>query len=759
MSHSEQEGISIFLINMNDKLEGYVEHIIFRNEENGYTVFELGKEKEPICCTGILHNINEGEYLELTGSYIMHNIYGKQFKITNYIIKIPKEQQALERYLGSGAIKGIGAALASRIIKSFGEDTLHIIETEPERLAEIKGISEKKAKDIAAQIIEKSQFQSEMIFLSGYGISLNLCLKIHNKYHDRIYDILQDNPYKLAEEIEGIGFKIADSIALKAGIRLNSPYRIKSGFLYVLFLALGQGHMYLPKNILFARTAELLNISEDELDKHFMDLIIEKKIVVKKHEEQLSNELETIVYSYKNYYLELNTASMLKSLNVVKEEDYDFIHKIIDNIEKESNIRLDKLQKEAVEKAALNGVFILTGGPGTGKTTTINSMIRYFEALNMSILLAAPTGRAAKRMQEATGYESSTIHRMLELYGDPEDPEQKARFGRNKDNPLETDVIIIDETSMLDIFLMHALLEAVLPGTRIIFVGDINQLPSVGPGRVLNDMITSDQFAVVRLNKIFRQAAKSDIVVNAHLINAGKSIRLDNHSDDFFFLKRDDVRVIQKVVVSLVKEKLPKLLNMSSRDIQVLTPMRKGALGAINLNILLQKYINPYDASKPEYDNGHTVFRVGDKVMQIKNNYQLEWVINGKHDIPVKYGSGVFNGDMGYIKNVDKFLEIVTIEFDDSRISEYSFKQLDELELAYAITVHKAQGSEYPAIVMPLLSGPSMLMTRNLLYTAVTRAKSCVVLTGNPELVDTMIENETEDERYTSLQNRLLEFI
>lgn len=743
---------------MSDRLEGYVEHIIFRNEENGYTVFELGKGNDPICCVGILHSINEGEYLEMSGSYMIHNIYGKQFKISDYNIKIPKEQKALERYLGSGAIKGIGAALASRIIDRFGEDTLHIIEEEPERLSEIKGISDKKARDIAAQVVEKSQFQSEMIFLSGYGISLNLCLKIHNKYHEHIYDILQDNPYKLAEEIEGIGFKTADSIALKAGIRLNSPYRIKSGFLYMLSLALGQGHMYLPKDILFSDTAGLLNIDEEELDKHFMDLIIEKKIIVKQLEND-TGERVPIVYAYSNYYLELNTAAMLKSLNIVREEDYTFIHKIIDNIEGDSNIRLDELQREAVEKAAVSGIFILTGGPGTGKTTTINSMIRYFEALDMSILLAAPTGRAAKRMQETTGCEASTIHRMLELYGDPDDPEQKARFGRNKDNPLEADVIIIDETSMLDIFLMHALLEAVVPGTRMIFVGDVNQLPSVGPGRVLNDMIASGIFPVIRLNKIFRQAAKSDIVVNAHLINDGKDIRLDNQSEDFFFLERDDVRVVQKVVVSLVKEKLPRLLSLSSRDIQVLTPMRKGVLGCTMLNTLLQKYINEPDESKPEYDSGNTVFRTGDKVMQIKNNYQLEWVINGLYGIPVKRGTGVFNGDMGYIKKVDRFSEVIIVEFDDMRLVEYPFKQSDELELAYAITVHKAQGSEYSAVVMPLLSGPNMLLTRNLLYTAVTRAKNCVVLTGNPGIVGQMIKNESEDERYTTLETRLQELI
>lgn len=742
---------------MNDRLEGYVDHIVFRNDENGYTVLELGNSGKSTCCVGIFHTINEGEFLEVEGSYTLHNIYGEQFKIEHYNVKIPKEQKALERYLGSGAVKGIGAALAARIVKHFQDDTLRIMEEEPERLAEVKGISDRKARDIALQMAEKSQFQSDMIFLSGYGISLNLCLKIQKKYQERIYDILQENPYRLAEEIEGVGFKTADQIAAKSGIRKNSPHRIKSGFIYILNLALANGHMYLPKDILFTKTAQLLNLEEEEMDKHFMDLILEKKLVAKKKKEE-DGEEQVHVYNYANYYLELSTAAMLKDLNVVHEEDSSFIHEIIRGIEKKSKISLDELQRKAVEKAAVSGIFILTGGPGTGKTTTINTMIRYFEAMNLTILLAAPTGRAAKRMQEATGYEASTIHRMLELYGDPENAMEKgAHFGRNSENPLEADVIIIDETSMLDIFLMNSLLKAIVPGTRLVFVGDVNQLPSVGPGCVLSDMIKSGAFPVITLNKIFRQAALSDIVVNAHRINKGEDISLNNKSRDFFFLERNDVLVIQKIVVSLVRDKIPAYLGIDSREIQVLTPMRKGALGVENLNVLLQKYLNPYDSKKEEHEHGNTVFRTGDKVMQVKNNYQIDWEIQGKYGIAVQKGSGVFNGDMGIIKEVDNFNESMVVEFDDSRIASYSFKQLDELELAYVITVHKSQGSEYAAVVMPLLSGPKMLLSRNLLYTAVTRAKSCVVLSGSSNLLHAMIQNQREDERYTGLARRIEE--
>lgn len=742
---------------MTDKLEGYVEHIIFRNKENGYTVFELGTKSDNVCCVGILSGIDEGEYIELEGNYIFHNVYGEQFKISRYDAKIPREQKAFEKYLSSGAIKGIGAALAARIIKKFGDDARRVMEEEPERLAEVKGISRNKARDIAVQMEEKSQLQNEMIFLTQYGISLNLCLKIHQKYHGDIYDILQKNPYRLAEDIAGIGFKTADMIAARAGIRKDSPFRIKSGYLHVLNSALAQGSIFLPKKILDAETAALLEVDAEDLENCFTELVIEKKVIAKQSGFDEDGNKLINVYTYQNYYLEMSVAAKLRQLNVVAQEQEEFTGDIISNIERHSLISLDEMQKKAVETAAKYGICILTGGPGTGKTTTINSMIRYFEALDKTILLAAPTGRAAKRMKEATGYDASTIHRMLEQYGDPEDADDKVRFGRNTDNPLEADVIIIDETSMVDIFLMNSLLNAVVPGTKLIFVGDVNQLPSVGPGRVLQDMIDSEEFPVIRLNKIFRQAAKSDIVVNAHKINNGEHIKFTNSGSDFFFLERDNILVLQKVVVSLVLEKLPRFLKLDSREIQVLTPMRKGPLGVETLNPLLQKYVNPPSDEKKEYEYGSVIFRTGDKVMQIKNNYQLEWEVRGRYGIVSERGEGIFNGDTGIISGIDLFGETLTVEFDDMRSVEYSFKQLDELELAYAVTVHKSQGSEYPAVVMPVLTGPKMLFTRNLLYTAVTRAKNLVVLAGSSKMINAMIDNATDDGRYTSLKERISE--
>ncbi len=741
---------------MRDRLEGYVEHIIFRNTENGYTVFELSAKGDSICCVGALPSIDVGEYLKLDGTYTFHNVYGEQFKISSFSARIPEEQKALERYLASGAIKGIGAALAERIISSFGDDTLRIMEEEPERLAEVKGISKKKAMEIAVQMEEKSQLRNDMIFLSQFDISFNLCLKIHQKYHGEIYDILQYNPYKIAEDISGVGFKTADMIASRVGIRKNSPYRLKSGYLYVLNLALNEGHTYLPKDLLDRKTAAMLEVEEEELKDCFLELAIEKRLVSKQAIAEDGTPC-VFVYLYRTYYLELTIAAKLVRMNVISEQDELLVDKILETIEKNSEIRLEELQKEAVKTAAKHGITILTGGPGTGKTTTINAMIRFFEALGKEILLAAPTGRAAKRMQEATGYAASTIHRLLEPYGDPEEASEKVRFGRNADNPLEADVIIIDEASMVDIFLMSSLLDAVTEGTRFVFVGDINQLPSVGPGAVLQDMINSGRFSVIKLDKIFRQAALSDIVVNAHKINRGEHLEMKNNDGDFIFFERDNALVLQKVVVSLVKDKLPSYLKIKSRDIQVLTPMRKGALGVENLNALLQKYLNPPSPDKPEHEYGSVIFRTGDKVMQIKNNYQLEWEIRGRYGIPIDSGTGVFNGDVGTIVEISDFDETLSVEYDDMRIVEYAYKQLDELELAYAMTVHKAQGSEYAAIVMPILTGPGPLLTRNLLYTAVTRAKNCAALAGSSETINAMIDNEMQTVRYTSLKERIVE--
>ena len=740
---------------MSESITGYIDHIIFRNEDNGYTVMVLKgvSEEDELTCVGSFPVVTQGASVELEGNFTQHPVYGKQFQAVRLTEKMPEDALAMERYLGSGAIKGIGAALAGRIVRHFGDDTFQIVENEPERLSEVKGISEKKAREIAMQIAEKSDMRKAMMFLQKYGISLNLGAKIYQKYGDSVYSVLQENPYRLADDISGVGFKIADEIAYRIGIHTDSDYRIKSGMVYTLLQATGEGHVYLPKDELFQRAAELLGVDSSYMEKHLVDLAMERKIVQKEQGDQI------LIYPAQYYYLELNTARMLRELDIFCPEDEKIVERRIVQIEKETGTVLDEMQKKAVQEAAGHGLLILTGGPGTGKTTTINAIIRYFEGEGAEIRLAAPTGRAAKRMTEATGYEAQTIHRLLELSGMPEDDRegQPIHFERNAENPLETDVIIIDEMSMVDIHLIHSLLMAVTAGTRLILVGDENQLPSVGPGNVLRDIIRSGQFPVVELKKIFRQASESDIVVNAHKINKGEQVEINNKSRDFFFLKRYDADIIIRVVIALIQEKLPKYVEAKPFEIQVLTPMRKGLLGVERLNQILQRYLNPPDASKKEKEIGQGLFREGDKVMQVRNNYQLEWEIRGRYGIPIEKGIGVFNGDTGIIKTINEFAETAEVEFEDGRWAEYSFKQLDELELAYAVTIHKSQGSEYPAVIIPLLSGPRMLMNRNLLYTAVTRARKCVTVVGSEETFRDMIRNEKQQRRYSSLDQRIQE--
>ena len=740
---------------MSESITGYIDHIIFRNEDNGYTVMVLKgvSEEDELTCVGSFPVVTQGASVELEGNFTQHPVYGKQFQAVRLTEKMPEDALAMERYLGSGAIKGIGAALAGRIVRHFGDDTFQIVENEPERLSEVKGISEKKAREIAMQIAEKSDMRKAMMFLQKYGISLNLGAKIYQKYGDSVYSVLQENPYRLADDISGVGFKIADEIAYRIGIHTDSDYRIKSGMVYTLLQATGEGHVYLPKDELFQRAAELLGVDSSYMEKHLVDLAMDRKIVQKEQGDQI------LIYPAQYYYLELNTARMLRELDIFCPEDEKIVERRIVQIEKETGTVLDEMQKKAVQEAAGHGLLILTGGPGTGKTTTINAIIRYFEGEGAEIRLAAPTGRAAKRMTEATGYEAQTIHRLLELSGMPEDDRegQPIHFERNAENPLETDVIIIDEMSMVDIHLIHSLLMAVTAGTRLILVGDENQLPSVGPGNVLRDIIRSGQFPVVELKKIFRQASESDIVVNAHKINKGEQVEINNKSRDFFFLKRYDADIIIRVVIALIQEKLPKYVEAKPFEIQVLTPMRKGLLGVERLNQILQRYLNPPDASKKEKEIGQGLFREGDKVMQVRNNYQLEWEIRGRYGIPIEKGVGVFNGDTGIIKTINEFAETAEVEFEDGRWAEYSFKQLDELELAYAVTIHKSQGSEYPAVIIPLLSGPRMLMNRNLLYTAVTRARKCVTVVGSEETFREMIRNEKQQRRYSSLDQRIQE--
>jgi len=731
-----------------EKLAGYVEHIIYRNADNGYTVLNLVSGEEEITCVGIFSAIAEGENIEASGDYTDHPTYGKQFKVESFEEKAPEDEEAIERYLGSGAIRGIGLALAARIVRRFKADTFRIIEEEPERLAEVKGISERKAMEIADQVNEKRDLRQAMIFLQQYGITMNLAVKVYQQYGQEVYGIIRENPYRLADDIEGVGFRTADEIAVRVGIRMDSDFRIRSGILYVLLQASTEGHTYLPEEELTRRTGQLLEVGEEQIEKQYMDLAIERKIIMKQGENQ------TQIYAASFYYMEANTATMLKQLNVSYDVPDLEIEERVRRIEKQTGMELDEHQMTAVKEAVRNGLLIITGGPGTGKTTTINTIIKYFEMEGLDIFLAAPTGRAAKRMSETTGFEARTIHRMLELNGGVDGV---AGFERNEQNPLETDVVIIDEMSMVDISLMHALLKAVAVGTRLILVGDVNQLPSVGPGSVLRDIIRSHECNVVMLTKIFRQASTSDIIVNAHKINQGEEVTLDNKSMDFFFLKRYDADVIISVVLQLIKQKLPKFVDATPYDIQVLTPMRKGLLGVERLNGILQRYLNPPSPQKREKEHGDILFREGDKIMQTRNNYQLEWEIRTKYGLSVDKGTGVFNGDMGIVREINDFAETMTVEFDEGRMVEYPYKLLDELELAYAITIHKSQGSEYPAVVIPLLSGPSMLMNRNLLYTAVTRARKCVTLVGNEVTFAQMVQNTSQQKRYSGLCDRLKE--
>jgi len=732
-----------------ETISGYVDHIIFRNEENGYTVLVLVSDGEEVTCVGIFTDISEGENIECVGEFIKHSTYGEQFKTTSYEHKDPEDIVSIERYLGSGAVKGLGKALASRIVKKFKEDTFRIIEEEPERLAEIKGISQQKAMDIANQINERKDLRRAMIYLQKYGISTLMAVKIYKTYKQDVFKILKENPYKLSEDIGGIGFKTADLIASKIGIKPDSDFRVQSGVLYTLQQASLEGHTYLPFNELIEQSINVLNVSQEQIETNIMNLAIERKIVITD-----KNDDKQVFYA-PYYYMEANSARMLKGINDYYEVSEIELEKDLEEIQKKTKMTLDEAQKDAVRAAARNGLLVITGGPGTGKTTTINSIIQYFEMNGLDIFLAAPTGRAAKRMSETTGFEAKTIHRMLELNGGVEGT---TTFEKNSDNPLEADVIIIDEMSMVDINLMNALLKAIIPGqTRLILVGDVSQLPSVGPGSVLKDIIDSNCFKTVALTKIFRQASTSDIIVNAHKINAGEMVLLDNKSKDFFFLKRYEAEKIINVTLQLIIQKLPKYVDATSYDIQVLTPMRKGLLGVERLNGILQAYINPQSDKKSEKEHNGRIFREGDKVMQMKNNYQMEWEIKSKYGLAIDKGTGIFNGDVGKIERINEYTDTMTIIFDDNKTVEYPYKMLDELDLAYAITIHKSQGSEYPAIVIPLLTGPSMLMNRNLLYTAVTRAKKCVTIVGNDKTFDMMVKNVSQQKRYSGLIERLKE--
>ena len=733
-----------------ETINGFVEKVVYRNAENGYTVVNISVEGDDVVCTGYFSDITEGDQIIAEGSFVEHKQYGIQFTVASYEIKEPETSVAMEKYLGSGIIKGVGPALSAKIVKKFGDETFNIIEREPERLAEIKGITEKKAIEIGSQFEEKKEFRNAMIFLNQYGVSNALAMKIYKEYGIKVMKIVRENPYRLADDIAGVGFKTADEIALRMGFSPESSMRMKAGISFALSMAASNGHTYLLYEDLYEESKRLLGISEAEFENDIYELTIERKIVLK----EVKGERR--VYNNNLYYMELTVARKLLDLNAKSENNYKVMEAKVKEVEAKTGIKLGDLQRKAVYEAVESGLVIITGGPGTGKTTTINAIIKLFEMQNMEILLAAPTGRAAKRMTETTGMEAQTIHRLLELNGNPEEG-GSMRFERNEFNPLEADVIIIDEMSMVDIYLMYSLLKAVTVGTRLILVGDVNQLPSVGPGKVLKDIIGSEKFNVVRLSEIFRQAAESDIITNAHKINAGQSIRLDNKSKDFFMLSMNSSLQIQRALVSLIAEKLPPYVDATKYDIQVLTPSRKGELGVENLNKILQQYINPPAPSKREKQWGEVIFRENDKVMQIKNDYQMEWKIVTKKGLTIKEGSGVFNGDCGIIREINEFAGTVTVEFDEGKIVEYTGATLEELELAYAITIHKSQGSEYPAVIIPLLNAPRPLLNRNLLYTAVTRARKCVTIVGSENSVNEMIQNESEMKRNSGLVDSIIE--
>lgn len=747
-------------------ISGYVENITFRNEDNGYTVLTLLSGKKEIKCTGTFGYIGEGEYVEIEGEEVFHDIYGEQIKVISYEIIPATDEFSIKKYLGSGAIKGLGAVLADRIVERFGEDTIRIIEEEPERLAEIRGITTRKAMDICKQVEDKKDMRDIMIFLQGYGISPALANKIYTLYGTKVYDIIKTNPYRLADDVAGVGFKTADEIARRAGVEVNASVRIKSGMCYALADASTSGHTYLPKEQLAQRTINLLGLRDqymsadgtynmDLLDNCFTELILEKKLILKEIDDVEGVFLSTF------YYTELNIARMLLELNIETTEDGYIMGIKLDTIEKLTGVQLDELQRKAVIETQNNGVSVITGGPGTGKTTTINAIIQMFETDGLEVSLAAPTGRAAKRMSEATGHKASTIHRLLEVSGGGDEvtaDDLSARFGRNEQNPLETDVIIVDEMSMVDTFLMHALLKAITIGTRVVFVGDVNQLASVGPGNVLKDIIDSGQFSVVKLTKVFRQAGESGIVVNAHKINAGQQVALDNSTGDFLYIERENAQMALNATIGLLKTKLPGYVGAKEQDIQVLTPMRNGILGVNSLNEQLQKFINPPSPDKSEKEIAGTIFREGDKVMQVKNNYQLSWEQRSASGRIFDTGSGIFNGDMGIVTKINNTTNYIEVVFDDDRYVTYDTKQAEELELAYAITIHKSQGSEYPAVIMPLVSGVQMLMTRNLLYTGVTRAKKCVCIVGRKEMFEAMIANEDQHKRYSGLRWQIINY-
>lgn len=738
------------------EIQGVIENIIYQNPENGYTVFSIIPEAEDneyddeITCVAYMGQVSAGENVLLFGNYIVHHSYGRQFNVQNFQKSIPTSLFGIEKYLGSGVIKGIGEKLAKKIVNKFKEDTFKIIEEFPEKLSQIRGITLEKSITIGNIFREQAEQRRSVLYLQGLGISPNYAVKIYNKYKENTITVVKNNPYKLADDIFGIGFNIADSIAYKAGFDKDSPFRIKSGVRYILSQSSNNGHVYLPKNILIMQALELLGVSEEIIENSIMEMQMERAL----WQEKIGDHIA--IYLNMFHFAESYTAKKLLEIsNNLQNNDLDG-NKKVETIEKEEGVILAEDQKTAVIESLKSGVMVITGGPGTGKTTTIRTIIKILEEDDMKIELAAPTGRAAKRMAEATGREAKTIHRLLGMYFSNDD-NRRQFFDKNEENEIDADVIIIDETSMVDILLMHSLLKAVPAGARLILVGDADQLPSVGPGNVLKDIIGSGVIKVIKLTEIFRQAQESAIIINAHRINKGEYPLLNEKNKDFFLMKRIIIDDVISAIVELVSHRLPKYAECDKfRDIQVLTPMRKGVLGVVNLNIVLQKTLNPASPSKKEKEFRSSTFREGDKVMQIRNNYNITWRSFDKSGIQLEEGVGIYNGDEGIIKKIDDIDETVKVVFDDGKVVYYDYTQLEELELSYAVTIHKSQGSEYKVVIIPVHSGPPMLLSRNLLYTAVTRAKQLAVLVGTNETICKMVDNNREVYRYSALTYRML---
>jgi exodeoxyribonuclease V alpha subunit len=731
------------------ELEGMVASIVFRNDENGYSIVRFDSEGERITLVGFMPLVREGENLKVKGEWTYHPVYGEQVQVTEYSSITPSTLDGIQKYLASGLIPGIGPKTAKKIVTTLGKDSLDIIQYNPKQLMRVEGIGEKKAQRIAEAFEEQRGIREVLMFLQTYGISTAFALKIYKKYREDTIKLIKQNPYRLVDDVEGIGFKRADKIAVSMGMEHDSPGRIMAGTKHVLNEFAGAGHVFAPKGLLAERAAKLLGVEECRVEDAITSLAVSGQVKLEGTEDQ-------VVYHMPFHYAETSVAARLTSLALA---DYDTLdmdtEDEIAGYQARQGIVLDQAQKEAVTQSVHNGIVVVTGGPGTGKTTIIKAVIDLLEGKGLKVALAAPTGRAAKRLAQACGRQASTIHRLLE-YSYHEN-EHMSGYGRNEDNPLDCSVLIIDEVSMVDILLMHHLLKAVETGTRLVMVGDVDQLPSVGPGNVLKDIISSGVVKVVRLKKIFRQEKESSIVINAHRINQGKYPVVGSRDGDFFFIETRDMQQAVDTIIDLCKNRLPRYNGYDPfTDIQVLSPMRKGIVGVENLNTRLRESLNPPSPGKGERKSGGTLFRTGDRVMQVRNNYSLKWeAVDGT----AVEGEGVFNGDLGIIESIDEEEQELVVVFDDDRRVCYRFNQLDELEPAYAVTVHKSQGSEFPVMVMPVFWGPPMLVTRNLLYTAVSRARQLVILLGSEKCLRRMVDNNRITRRYSALDRRMREIL